>query len=439
MFSTLALTGALCCLCALSCSAAPLSAILESDVAHPELVTVTIVNSSGHPVSIVAWNNFCDASPHTVPFQIQDHAGNDISAIRAHVERRDGPQSDIVTIPTSSNFTRQLNVTDYIHVEPGTSSTTMTMVLRLPSSLQGLDPYDNSSISSSPDLVPQDSILQHSGGALRPFVLTRHELDSKPLTIKMSVAAAPARLFKRMDRQTGMKVDPESCRGPAFEKATRSVKDIERLAHAAIEALFYRTEPHNPASTSQLYRSLWHPDTHELRLRRVFNSAAVSAVGGGSNIDIICDDEHSICGTGVGAYSVRESYSQPQGGTIVLCPKGLAYPMNIAPCTAGPPERVMESPHPSDPHPGRVTLAARILHEWLHLYGEGSIMDLAWGAMQCSALAGYGKPVQAAMANAESHTIFASWAADLGFAELEKPDRPCMQNFKLYLAEEIPY
>jgi len=125
-------------------SMAHLAGILSQSIEDSELLTAVITNTGPQHIAVLKHNTILDTSHLSMPCRIAEN-GKPLRMGGSHVMYSGIGKSDLLNLAPGSNFTRHLNMTDYIgHGLADGAQSSRTITASLPSMLQGRESQDGS-------------------------------------------------------------------------------------------------------------------------------------------------------------------------------------------------------------------------------------------------------------------------------------------------------
>ncbi|MCJ1376803.1 hypothetical protein MMC20_008048 [Loxospora ochrophaea] len=316
-------------------SSAFLIGTLSRSIEDPELLTIFISNPNYRYVSILKHNTIFDIGHPSRPFQVTDEDGHRIRTGGSSALYSGIAKGDLFDFAPGTNFTRQLNITEYICLEHQDTEAPHSVTISLPSEFHGVDTHDGFY-----EIPPEASGRSHYGqlrmGETSKANLTVILLQSSPLRVTLSATQFGAPLRKRQSEDIhGIRLLIDkvgNCTAEQLWPYRYSIRESAYHGFAGIDAasLFY-----------VLPFSYFFQTTIEASntVARAMGGVVGAFVGEGPGVLAHCNDRWAACGDpsdvskGPIGYVAQLPGFLPQ---IVMCPQALTLPANPPPCTAAP-------------------------------------------------------------------------------------------------------
>jgi len=378
----------------------------------PNLITAVITNTHTRHVSVLKHNTIFDTSHLSVPFKITDAAGTRLPMGASRLFYSGVGREDLLDLVPGGNFTRELNLTEYVALEPEESKRLQTIEISLPSAFRGLKDHDGVyDVHPAAEGRLIDGQLRF--GDVSKANLTSISHTSVPFQITLSVPARRSRVETRQAPVPGgLQLLVHQCTPRDAAKADTGMLHASYLAGAALNAA---------AKFSDVPFNFFFPPNLGAAniVAGVMNRVIQSHLGQGPPIHVTCIDFANQCKANrmqviPGYVAQYPGFTPP---TIALCPTGLSLPPNPTPCSV---------------RPGAFSIGLVLLHELLHvrsISGPGlNVEDEVGGAAQ-----NVGDAVKAGRdttTDASAYAFLGSWAWDLGLGGPPwNQQKVCLERF----------
>lgn len=223
----------------LSSSTAQLIGSLTRCDHDPDLITAVITNTHARHISVLKHNTIFDTSHLSVPFAITDASGTRLSLGGfSHLFYSGIAQEDFLDMAPGVNFTRHLNLTDYVALEPEGSDRFRTIRIFLPSAFQGLKDHNRIyDVHSAADGQTINDQLRLSKVSKADLTSISHA--SAPFQITLPSPSHRRRPKTRRDPAgipAGLQVISNLCNPSDAAKASTGILHASYLAKAALNA-----------------------------------------------------------------------------------------------------------------------------------------------------------------------------------------------------------
>lgn len=377
-----------------------------------DLIRATITNTHTHHVSVLKHNTIFDTSHQSAPFTITDANGIPLPVGSSHFFHTGVGRDDFLDLAPGGNFTRDLNLTQYVALGPKGSKHLQTIHILLSSAFQGLKDH-NGVYDVHPAARGQLIDGQLRPGDVSKAYMTSISLTSVPFQIAISVPTRHSRIKARQNYPPGLQLAGDTCNPSDGAKALMGLQHAGLLALAGLNAATKFTElPFKYFFPGQIR-------TAE-KVAAVMKGVIASIHGQGEPIQITCKDvvQHCRADIGKSRFSFINGYRITMPSVpplIVICPSGLTFPPNPPPCSA---------------RPGALTIGYLVLHELVHVRSISGprlqIEDhLGHRALDVGNAVKEGRDTTT---EANAYAFLGSWAWDLGFG-LDSPTKICLDRF----------
>ncbi|MCJ1259582.1 hypothetical protein MMC24_007421 [Lignoscripta atroalba] len=397
-----------------------LTGVLSHTIEDPEWLTAVITNKGARHVSVLKHNTIFDTSHPSMPCRITDAAGDLLPMGGSHVMYSGIGNSDLLDLAPGGNFTRHLNLSDYIHLEKPSPELSMTFVVSLPSTVQGLTDHDGS-YQIHPDALSDTSGPQLRMGDPLKANLTQIPIHSKPLRVTLHEALhQPRNGIRPRQLFNGIGIpNNNQCSDAQVRNMSEAILYSSYLAVAAKGAA---------SDFEHLPFNYFFPATLEAAntVGAAMDKVVAAQLRQGNPVAATCNDVYDLCGPkspGGGAKLGYALFSAATHGFIprvVMCANGLSLPNNIWPCSG---------------LPGVVSKAYVFLHELMHIE---SISGLAAEDFRRPNNYQSARSVNVDVVAGKDTTMDAvalamsgSWAWEVGLGDGPWSGQPCVQNFLL--------
>lgn len=395
----------------LSLSTAQLMGRLTRCNHDPDLITAVITNTHTRHISVLKHNTIFDTSHLSVPFKVTNAAGTGLPMGMSHLFYSGVGRDDFLDLAPGRNFTRELNLTEYVALEPEESKRLQTIEISLPSTFRGLKDHDGVyDVHPAAEGRLIDGQLQF--GDVSKANLTSISHTSVPFQITLSVPARRSRVEARQAPVPGgLQLLVHECTPRDAAKADTGMLHASYLAGAALNAASnFGNVPFNYFFPGNLRAASI--------VAGVMNRVIQSHLGQGAPIHVTCNDFANRCKVNraliIPGYVAQYPDFIP---AIVLCSTGLSLPLNPTPCSA---------------RPGTVSIGNLLLHELSHVQsisGPGlDVQDEVGGLAQ-----NVGDAVKAGRdttTDASAYGFLGSWAWDLGLGgQPWNQQKVCLERF----------
>ena len=341
-------------------SLAELTGILSQSAESPELITIGITNQGPRHVALLKHNTVLDISHLSMPCRVTDEKGRLVPVIASHVMYNGVSKDDLLDLPPGSNFTRALNMTEYlIHDDLDHAQSFRTVTVSLPPTFQGRkhrDGYDK----PHPDSLGRISGPYVRGGNASKAILSDVPLRSNPLQMTIVTKQNPWVLEKRQVPQfNGLKLNTG---GPDCTPA-----QIQNYSNAILHTKLLGVAGQNAASNyNALPFNYFMPATIEAsnKVGQAMSNMVQAEEGKGPPVLATCTDALNNCKDEKFGYAMFVTGGHPSYiPRVVMCPLGLMLPDITLPCQG---------------LPGATTTAYVLLHELMHIDEISGIRATDW-------------------------------------------------------------
>jgi len=406
-------------------SMAHLTGILSQSIEDSELLTAVITNTGPQHIAVLKHNTILDTSHLSMPCRIAEN-GKPLRMGGSHVMYSGIGKSDLLNLAPGSNFTRHLNMTDYIgHGLADGAQSSRTITASLPSMLQGRESQDGS-YQIHPDALGDTSGPQARMGDPSKANLIDIAVQSKALQITVLQDNSQSHnLEKRIVLPppfNGIKLNKDRFGKCTDAQATNFTSFILGASYLAVAAKNAASDFHN------IPFNYFMPATLEAAsiVGNAMEGVVKAQLGQGPPVSASCNDDEGLCrpptlrlGEALPyGYSVYTPGGRPGFiPKIVMCPNGLRLQNNYRPCSA---------------QPGAILTGSYIFLQNLMLITEVSgVVASLWGRPQRSARA-INRDVVAGKnttTDAAALGMLGSWSWDVGLGGNPWNGSPCVENF----------
>lgn len=238
----------------LSISTAQLMGKLTRCNHDPNLITAVITNTHTRHISVLKHNTIFDTSHLSVPLKVTNAAGTRMPMGMSHLLYSGVGRDDFLDLAPGGNFTRELNLTEYVALEPEESKRLQTIEISLPSAFRGLKDHDGVyDVHPAAEGRLIDGQLRF--GDVSKANLTSISHTSVPFQITLSVPARRSRLASRQAPVSGgLQLAVQQCTPRDAAKASTGMLLASSLAGAALNAAAkFSATCHSTSSSRAIY------------------------------------------------------------------------------------------------------------------------------------------------------------------------------------------
>lgn len=369
------------------------------NLGNPYIVTLQVSNPTEDTISVLQWNNIFDnATQLPVAVTVKDDQGAEVQIASTYAMRAGLSNSDLYSLEPGHNFTKVLDVRQFLQSLPSgpTGSQPSVISLSLPSSFKGV----NGTVLIPPEAAAS---LNSQPPTLGDFALS----GLKDITLIADVLQLSLRfpMYQNLD--------------PSFMAAEDGVQlhsdciaqNATDMSNALFDAGVYARAVNLAASrqSSSLYSHFFSTQARQ-NVSSIASAAARNIHGAGPRVDLYCLDIGNVCGNpNILGYTFTPSYLG--NAYIVLCPSARALGRAPKPC--------------SELQPG-VQISASSSHVLFHLLltlnnvFKSVISNSVYGSLACSQLV---NSTSDPTKNADSFAqlAIAQWAYGLGGPPYDGP------------------
>lgn len=359
---------------------------------NPYIVSLQVSNPTEDTISVLQWNNIFDNTTQLpVAFTVKDDQGAEVHLASTYAMRAGVSSSDLYSLESGQNFTKILDVRQFLQSIPSgpTGSQTKLINLSLPSSFKGV--------------IGNVSIAPRAAASLNSQPPTLGDFASSGLT-DITVTAEILQLSLRFPVYQNLDSSFAAVEDGIQLNSDCKAQNVTDMSNALIDAGIYARAVRLAAAgqSNGLYTHFFSTQSRQ-NVSSVAGAATRNIHGAGPHVDLYCSDIGNICGdSNILGYTFTPSYLG--NAYIVLCPSARALGRAPEPC--------------SELQPG-VQISASSSHVLFHLLltlnnvVKSVISNSVYGSLACSQLVN-SRSDPTKNADSFAQLAIAQWAYGLG-------------------------